>query len=224
MTNIIINHGGTIDKYMGDAIMAEFGAPLPQPDHPMRACRAALDMVATLADLNSKWAEEGRPLLSVGIGINTGHVAIGNMGSERLFDYTAIGDNVNLGSRLEGLNKYYGTNILISETTAAFLGDDFILRDVDRVKVKGKAQSVGIFEVLGEGPPETELDRFLEAYHQALRHYRAKCWDECVAEFQSALKLRPRDVATHRYLGLARKLAAEPPPPEWEPVTIMDGK
>ena len=140
MSNIIINQGGTIDKYMGDAIMALFGAPLSQPDHPRLACRAALEMVASLAALNQEWAAQGRPPLRVGVGVNTGPVAVGNMGSDRLFDYTAIGDNVNLGSRLEGLNKYYGTNILISQTTAEALGNGFILRDLDLVKVKGKAQ------------------------------------------------------------------------------------
>ena len=131
MSNIIINQGGTIDKYMGDAIMALFGAPLIQPDHPRLACRAALEMVASLEALNRDWAEQGRPLLKVGVGVNTGPVAVGNMGSDRLFDYTAIGDNVNLASRLEGLNKYYGTSILISETTAKALENGFILRDVD---------------------------------------------------------------------------------------------
>ena len=122
MSNIIIDQGGTIDKYMGDAIMALFGAPLVQPEHPRLACRAALEMVASLQALNLKWQAEGRPPLKVGVGINSGPVAVGNMGSDRLFDYTAIGDNVNLASRLEGLNKYYGTNILISQSTAATPG------------------------------------------------------------------------------------------------------
>ncbi len=144
MSNIIINQGGTIDKYMGDAIMALFGAPLLQADHPRLACRAALEMVASLEALNRTWADQGRPPLKVGIGVNTGPVAVGNMGSDRLFDYTAVGDNVNLASRLEGLNKYYATSILISDTTAKSLGNGFILRDLDLVKVKGKVQGARI--------------------------------------------------------------------------------
>ena len=178
MSNIIINQGGTIDKYMGDAIMALFGAPLIQADHPRLACRAALEMVASLEALNRTWAEQGRPPLKVGVGVNTGPVAVGNMGSDRLFDYTAIGDNVNLASRLEGLNKYYGTNILISDTTAKALENGFILRDVDLVRVKGKAQGVRIHELIGEGAPDPELARFLELYHQALSLYREKRFAE----------------------------------------------
>ena len=224
MSNIIINQGGTIDKYMGDAIMAEFGAPLEQPEHARLACLAALEMVAALKDLNRQWEAQGRPPLHVGVGINTGPAAVGNMGSDRLFDYTAIGDNVNLGSRLEGLNKYYGTSVLISQSTAEALGDGFILRDVDRVKVKGKAQAAGIFELLGEGPPDQELGRFLELFHQGLTHYREQRWAESVAAFEEASHLRPHDATTHRYLALAQKYQQTPPDADWEAVTVMDGK
>lgn len=224
MSNIIINQGGTIDKYMGDAIMAEFGAPLEQPDHARLACRAALQMVATLKDLNQEWQAQGRPPLNIGVGVNTGPAAVGNMGSDRLFDYTAIGDNVNLGSRLEGLNKYYGTSILISQSTADALGDGFFLRDMDRVKVKGKAQAVGIFELLGEGTSDAELARFLELFHQGLAHYRQRQWSESAAAFEAATKLAPQDAATHRYLALAQKHQQTPPGPDWEAVTVMDGK
>jgi adenylate cyclase len=224
MSNIIINQGGTIDKYMGDAIMALFGAPLLQPDHARLACRAALEMVAGLATLNKEWAAQGRPPLKVGVGINTGPVAVGNMGSDRLFDYTAIGDNVNLGSRLEGLNKYYGTSILISQTTAEALGNGFVLRDMDLVKVKGKAQAARIYELLAEGEPDPELGRFLELYHQALGLYREGRFAESLSAFGQALELRPGDAACQRYMALAQKLLETPPGPGWEAVTIMDGK
>jgi adenylate cyclase len=224
MSNIIIDQGGTIDKYMGDAIMALFGAPLVQPEHSRLACRAALEMVATLRALNLKWQEQGRPPLKVGVGINTGPVAVGNMGSERLFDYTAIGDNVNLASRLEGLNKYYGTSILISQSTAALLGDAFILREVDRVRVKGKAQAIGFFEVLGEGEAPPELARFLETYHQGLALYRERNWPESLAAFTAALELHPEDVGVRRYLEQAQKYMESPPGPDWEAVTVMDAK
>ncbi|MFZ5449668.1 MAG: CHASE2 domain-containing protein [Thermodesulfobacteriota bacterium] len=224
MSNIIINQGGTIDKYMGDAIMALFGAPLVQPDHPVLACRAALGMAASLEALNQEWSAQGRPPLRIGVGVNTGPVAVGNMGSDRLFDYTAIGDNVNLASRLEGLNKYYGTNILISETTAEALENGFILRDVDLVRVKGKAHSARIFELLGEGKPSPELARYLELYHQALALYREGRFAESLAAFGQALEVRPGDAACQRYATLAQKHLETPPGPGWEAVTVMDGK
>lgn len=224
MSNIIINQGGTIDKYMGDAIMALFGAPLVQPDHARLACRAALAMSDTLRELNQEWAAQGRPPLSIGVGVNTGPVAVGNMGSDRLFDYTAVGDNVNLASRLEGLNKYYGTRILISQATAEALGNGFILRDVDRVRVKGKAQAAQIFEILGEGDPDPDLARFLALYHQGLAAYREQRWSDSASLFQQALDVRPDDGATQRYLNLVQKYEQSPPPPGWEAVTVMDGK
>jgi adenylate cyclase len=224
MSNIIINQGGTIDKYMGDAIMALFGAPLAQPDHPRLACRAALEMAASLAALNQEWAAQGRPPLRIGVGVNTGSVAVGNMGSDRLFDYTAIGDNVNLASRLEGLNKYYGTNILISETTAQALENGFILRDVDQVRVKGKAQAAHIYELLGEGEPDPELAGFLESYHRALALYREGRFSESLAAFAQALAVRPGDAACQRYSTLAQKHHETPPPPDWEAVTVMEAK
>jgi adenylate cyclase len=224
MSNIIINQGGTIDKYMGDAIMALFGAPLMQTGHPRLACRAALEMVGSLAALNRDWAEQGRPPLKVGVGVNTGPVAVGNMGSDRLFDYTAIGDNVNLASRLEGLNKYYGTSILISDFTAKALENGFILRDVDLVRVKGKAKGVRIHELLGEGEPDPELAHFLESYHRALGLYREKRFAESVAAFAQTLELRPGDATCQRYITLAQTHHETPPADDWEAVTIMDGK
>lgn len=224
MSNIIINQGGTIDKYMGDAIMALFGAPVLQTDHPHRACRAALEMAASLATLNQEWTEKGRPPLKIGVGVNTGPVAVGNMGSDRLFDYTAIGDNVNLASRLEGLNKYYGTSILISQTTAASLGDGFILKDVDQVRVKGKAQAARIYALLGEGEPSPELARYLELYHRALALYRQGRFAESQTAFEQALEVRPGDAACQRYIALTQKHQESPPGPDWEAVTVMDGK
>jgi len=224
MSNIIINQGGTIDKYMGDAIMALFGAPLEQPDHARQACRAALQMEDTLEELNRQWAKQGRPPLKIGVGVNTGPVAVGNMGSDRLFDYTAIGDNVNLASRLEGLTKYYGTNILISQATAEALENGFILRDVDRVKVKGKAQASDIFEVMGEGEPDPELARFLTAYHQGLALYRQMRWPDSIAAFEKALEVQPDDAPSRRYLALARKHQETPPHPEWQAITVMEEK
>ena len=224
MSNIIINHGGTIDKYMGDAIMALFGAPLEQPDHPLRASRAALEMVQTLERLNREWQAQGRPPIAVGVGVNSGPVAVGNMGSDRLFDYTAIGDNVNLASRLEGLNKYYGTNIIISESTAQALDGSLILRELDLVKVKGKGQAVGIYELMIDGASDPELARFLEIYHQGRVLYRSRQFRESEAAFAEAIRLRENDIPTHNYLELSKKYQETPPGPGWEAVRTMDGK
>jgi adenylate cyclase len=224
MSNIVIKYGGTIDKYIGDAIMALYGAPLDLPEHARAACRSALDMVATLRDLAREWAAQGRPQFRVGVGINTGVVAVGNMGSDRLFDYTAIGDNVNLASRLEGLNKYYGTEILLSQGTVQNLNGEFILRSTDLVQVKGKAQPLEVFELLGEGTPDPDLARFLDLYRQALSLYRQGRWSESAAALDVALELRPQDLLARRYLSLCQKNLQTPPGPDWSPVTVMTDK
>jgi adenylate cyclase len=224
MSEIIVSHGGTLDKYMGDAIMAFFGAPLEMTDHAGRACRAALEMTATLRHLGREWEARGRPRLRIGIGLNTGVVAVGNMGSDRLFDYTAIGDHVNLASRLEGLNKYYGTEILISGHTAQALDGNFILQEVDLVRVMGKTQPLEIFELLGEGTPDPKLARFLEAYHAGLRLFRARAWQESAQAFSQARRLYPENCQVQRYMELAEKFQAEPPGPDWQGITVMEGK
>ena len=224
MSNIIIEQGGTIDKYIGDAIMALFGAPLDMADHARRSCRTALKMVAVLGELGKEWATQGRPQVRIGVGINSGVAAVGNMGSDRLFDYTAIGDNVNLASRLEGLNKYYGTNILLSQATVKSLDEDFILRQVDLVQVKGKAHSLEVFELLGEGTPDPELAQFLEAYQRGLKLYRERSWVESAAAMEEALSLRHTDLVARRYLLLSHKYQKDPPGPDWDAVTVMADK
>ncbi len=224
MSEIIVKHGGTLDKYIGDAIMALFGAPLEMPDHSRRACRTALEMVQGLRALDREWLERGRPTLKVGIGINSGPVAVGNMGSSRLFDYTAIGDNVNLASRLEGLNKYYGTEILASAATVQHLGDGFVFREVDLVRVKGKKQPIAIYEILAEGPPEGDLARFLELYTEGLGLFRERRWDQAQEAFQAAVELTPHDCLCSHYLQSIEKFSQKPPGPDWDGVTTMSEK
>jgi adenylate cyclase len=224
MSEIIVKHGGTLDKYMGDAVMALFGAPLALADHAARAARAALEMANALQRLDRDWAAKGRPRLSIGVGLNSGVVAVGNMGSDRLFDYTAIGDNVNLASRLESLNKYYGTEILVSAHTAQVLGQDFILQEVDLVQVIGKKQPLAIYELLREGPPDPALAGFLDLYQAALRLFRARAWPESVLAFSAARRLFPENVHVQRYLDLAERFQAQPPGAEWRGVTVMEGK
>ena len=146
MTNLVLEYGGTLDKYIGDAIMCFWGAPLPQEDHAVRACKCALRQMKKLEELNKSWPEPLR--LNIGIGINSGIMTVGNMGSPIRMNYTLTGDNVNLGSRLEATNKEYSTQIIVSETTYGLVKDKFILRELDSIRVKGKNKPVGIYELI----------------------------------------------------------------------------
>ena len=148
MVDLVFHHKGTLDKFVGDMVMALFGAPLDDPLHADHAVEAALDMIAALEALNAKWAAEGRPALDIGIGVNSGPMIAGNIGSEQIMSYTVIGDAVNLGSRLESLNKQYGTRIIISDATRARLTGRFVVKPLGEVVVKGKTQPVAIFEVV----------------------------------------------------------------------------
>lgn len=154
MTEIILSCGGIIDKYEGDLIMAEFGAPVSCPDHAAQACRAALRMQAGLEALRSKWKAEGKPLLHARIGVSTGEVIVGNMGSRHVFDYTAVGDAVNLCARLEEANKRFGTNILISVATQCELPATFVTRSLGEVHIRGRSEPAAIFELIGEELPD----------------------------------------------------------------------
>src|ERR1700674_4514607 len=150
MTQIVFRSNGTLDKYIGDAVMAFWGAPFEQPGHASLACHAALEMIARLKEMQKKWSAEGRPKLDIGVGLNTGVASVGNMGSELRYGYTALGDPVNLSSRLEGLNKDYGTHILVNGTTYQAAKDDgFIFRELDLMRVKGKLEPVTIYQLMG---------------------------------------------------------------------------
>lgn len=148
MTDTVIKYFGTLDKYVGDEIMAFWGAPIEMEDHALKACKAGIEMMDVLHELNKKWEHEGKPTLDIGIGINTGDMVVGNMGSSSRMDYTLMGDNVNLGARLEGTNKVYHTHIIISEFTYQYVKDHVIARELDLIKVKGKAHPVKIFELI----------------------------------------------------------------------------
>ena len=150
MTDIVLSRGGVLDKFMGDGLMAFWGAPQDMPDHAQQACWAALEMSQKLAELKQEWAAKGLPDINIGVGINSGQMVVGNMGSSQRFDYTALGDNVNLGSRLEGLNKQYQTQIIISQFTFERAKDQFNCRFLDKVKVKGKEIPVEIYELTGQ--------------------------------------------------------------------------
>jgi len=225
MIPIVFEHGGTLDKLMGDAIMAFFGAPGEVKDHPRKAAETALEMTRRLADLKRSRTEKGIGQLVAGIGLNTGVVTVGNLGSQHFMDYTVIGDAVNLGSRLEGLNKTYGTSIIVSEFTAQRLDRRFVLRELDRVRVKGKAELVGIFELVGfrEGLSEETVD-VIETFQAGLKLYREREWERAREIFDRVLDKRPGDGPSVLYMERISRLLKGPPDPDWEPVATFTTK
>jgi adenylate cyclase len=226
MTDIIVSgHEGTLDKYMGDAVMAFWGAPHPQPDHALRACRAAVAMVERLAELRPRWAARGLPEIDVGIGINTGPMSVGFVGSQdRFYNYTVLGDAVNLASRLEGANREYGTRILLGDETRAQAGEAVVTRLLDRVRVKGKREPVAIHELLALAPAPEGLAAFLEQFAWGLSAYQAQRWDEAMARFREADRLRGGDAPSRVYLARCEAMGRAPPGPEWDGVFEMKTK
>jgi adenylate cyclase len=224
MTDIVFKYDGLLDKYIGDAIMAVFGAPLEQPDHAMRACRTGIEMMAKLQQLRTKWSAEGRPDVNIGVGINSGDMVVGNMGSEMRFDYTVMGDSVNLASRLEGTNKEYGTNIIISEFTHAIVKDEMYCRELDAVRVKGKKLPVRLYELLGERKDAARWQPFVERFEAGLAEYRAGRWDEAIAAFKDVLAIKPDDCPAGLYIDRCTALKEHPPEEAWDGVFTMTKK
>ena len=224
MSSIILDHGGTIDKYIGDAMMVFWNAPLDQSNHAQLACQAALKMQKRLSKLNDAWEKEGTPRLETRIGLNTGEVIVGNMGSSKRFDYTVLGDNVNLASRLEGINKHYGTSIIISFSTFLQTTDYIEARQLDYIKVKGKTEPVAILELLGEKGEILKDKKVLsETFERALLPYRLGNWDEAINQFEKLVEKFPDDKASHAFLNRCKGLQANSPP-EWEGVYMFDTK
>ncbi len=227
MTAIILAHGGIIDKFEGDAVMAEFGAPLPMPDHAERAVRAGLEMQKRLQELRPAWRKDDLPELHCRVGINTGPMIIGNMGSDQVFDYTVIGDAVNLASRLEGANKKYNTCLMISEYTQQALPPDiFRTRLLDVIKVKGKSKPVRVFEVYGEVcfPLTADGRIYYVTYQEAMELYLARRFDRAEEKFRAVLSIRPEDPASAEMLSRIRNLQGQDLPPEWDGSISLAGK
>ncbi|HZY10565.1 MAG TPA: adenylate/guanylate cyclase domain-containing protein [Bacteroidota bacterium] len=226
MTAILFANNGTLDKYEGDAIMAFWGAPIPQPDHALRACRTAVEMQDALGILRQTWQKEGKPKLNVRFGLNTGEVIVGNMGGVGRFDYTVIGDAVNLGARLESANKQYKTNIMISESTYKYVADQVIARELDLIVVAGKTEPIRVYELIGlvDGVIADERMKFLEHYTTGLKFYRAREWNKAIEKFQMALEIVPEDYPAQIYIERAYLYIDSPPPPEWNGVFILRTK
>lgn len=218
MTLIVLEEKGMLDKYIGDAVMAIYNAPLDVDGHADHACRSALKMMVKLSELNSSFVERGIQAIDIGIGINTGDAVVGNMGAAMRFDYTAIGDNVNLASRLEGLNKMYGTHIIVSESTKLQAGSDLHFRQIDLVAVKGKLQPVPIYELMVVDDVDLR-----GLFSGALRLYRAKDFTAAVTVFDGLCNQK-QDYVSSLYVQRCREFIAAPPPEEWDGVFVAKTK
>jgi adenylate cyclase len=219
MVDEVLGHRGVLDKYMGDALMAVFGVPYPAPDDAVRAVRTALAMVRALSAFNARRAEAGLAVVQMGIGINTDHVVSGRMGSAKRMEYTVIGDGVNTASRLEGLTKTYAAQILISESTMRDIGEQFYVREVDHVRVKGKTKPTGLYEVLGDAAyqPTPEQRLFLTGYES----YCQRQFAEARQAFHAGAK---RDALCGIFLTRCDEFLKNPPPSDWDGVWRMASK
>jgi adenylate cyclase len=229
MTRIVFRHNGTLDKYIGDAVMAFWGAPFEEPGHATRGCHAALEMIARLKEMQNKWRSEGRPVLDIGVGLTTGIASVGNMGSALRYGYTALGDTVNLSARLEGLNKEYGSHILLSETTYAEVEDPLLIfRELDLIRVKGKLQPVTLYELLGSrGTREgdaPDLEDHLELFAVGRACYQKRRWQDAQIVFEQVLERWPDDGPARMYVNRCREYHVAGPEQDWDGVYVMTHK
>lgn len=220
MSDIVFEESGTLDKYIGDAIMAMWGAPTPVPRHALHACRTALRMQRRLVELNNEWLETGEdwPELRIRIGINTGTPVVGNIGGQKRFDYTALGDAVNLAARLEPACKSYGVSIMIGEETRVAAGDGVVVRELDRLAVYGKAEPVGVYELIalaGE-PLPAQMTELLGHYDDGLAAYRRRDFELAGRYFEAALELDPGDGPARLYRQRSEDYIVNPPPADWD--------
>ena len=225
MTDIIISHGGTIDKYIGDAIMAFYGAPQVYEDHGLRACLAAIDMKRRLRGLQEKWKQSGRLELFARMGINSGKTIVGNMGSALRMDYTAMGDSVNLASRLEGANKVYDTTAIISGHTYDNAKDYIDARRLDTVQVVGKTEAVVIYELIGRkgALPQKSYD-MLGLYNQGIDMFGERQWNKAQKCFKNAIDLFPDDGPARLYLARCNEYIKNPPSKGWSGIYKLESK
>lgn len=226
MTRIIFQYDGTLDKYEGDAIMALFGAPVDIGNHALKACQSAIFMQRRLEKIREEWKKRGWPEIYQRIGINTGTMIVGNMGSETRFDYTAVGDAVNLASRLEGANKLYDTNILIGEGTYQMAKDDILARLLDLIRVKGKRQPVKVYELIAlKGDTiNVRIREMLNHYQKGFQYYLSRNWDWAINQFRQALQIHPADGPSRLYLLRCQEFLQHPPPEDWDGVFTLKTK
>lgn len=221
MSEIILKNKGTIDKYIGDAIMGIFGAPVYIENHALNACKTAIEYQKKLTVLREREKKNGKSEIYARIGINTGEMIVGNMGftigEQSKFNYTVIGDEVNLASRLEGANKFYGTEIMISGTTYNLVKEYVEVRELDLIKVKGKQHAVTVYELVGiKGEVSEEKQELLKIYEKGITEYKKQDWKKAEEIFKSALKKIPEDGPIKLYLTRVREFIKNPPPKEWD--------
>ncbi|MGA8037929.1 MAG: adenylate/guanylate cyclase domain-containing protein [Candidatus Acidiferrales bacterium] len=225
MTRIIFRNQGTLDKYIGDAVMAIWGAPFDEPNHATRCCNAAVAMLARLADLQISWREQKKPVLEIGIGINTGIASVGNMGSSLRYGYTAMGDAVNLSARLEGLNKEYGTRILASEFTRAEVTDEnIVFRELDLIRVQGKLQPVTLFEVLASDVLDNGGREMVTLFEKGREAYKRQAWSEARRHFEKVLERWSEDGPSRVFAARCSEYLTQAPPTNWDGVYVMTHK
>ncbi len=216
MTAVVLEEGGTLDKYIGDALMAFWGAPVAQEDHALRACRAAMRFLAELERLRPLWRAEGLGEVEIGVGINTGTMVVGNMGSDVRFDYTVMGDAVNLASRLEGANKLFGTEVLLSEETHARVRGEVCARRLGSVRVRGKQRPTQVYELRHLGPPVPGEAETVAHFEAGVDAFGARDWEQAERRFQAVQRLWPKDGPSRRYLDEVAFLRLSPPGPDWD--------
>jgi adenylate cyclase len=225
MTRIVFRNQGMLDKYIGDAVMALWGAPFEEPAHARRACRAAIEMLDRLGELQKEWRERGQPVLEIGIGINSGIASVGNMGSALRYGYTAMGDAVNLSSRLEGLNKEYGTRIIVGETThAKVVGAGMLFRELDWIRVKGKAEPVTIYELVSLNDSDEQLAEMCALFMKGREAYKRRDWREARSSFEAVLQQWPADRPSQVFIARCDEYLADEPSTEWDGVYVMKHK
>jgi len=230
LTTIILSQQGTVDKYIGDAIMSFWGAPTEDNEQEYHSCKAALLCLAKLKELNAKWVAEGKPELNTRFGINSGEVSVGNMGSSDRMNYTVLGDSVNLASRLEAINKYYGTVIIVGENTYDVVKTQFCFRPIDVVAVKGKTRGVKIYQLLAASSAEPEIaprqddlksqeltGKGFDAYINRNFQLALELYTELIKEF-------PNDPIGEMYIERCKDYLKTPPPADWDGVTHMKTK
>lgn len=226
MVDCISEQGGMLDKFIGDAIMAAFGIPMPHDDDEDRAMRASINMISRLWEWNVERKARGEMPVEMGIGLNTDRVVAGNIGSSKRMDYTMIGDGVNLSARLESACKQYHARILLSEYTVAKLNGVYRLREIDRVVVKGKTEPVDVFECLDFHNEKTfpNMMDVLGNFKEGVTQYRAQDWDRALRHFEECVKANPIDPLSNDYIDRVKIMKADPPPKEWDGVFVMKSK
>jgi adenylate cyclase len=225
MCDIIYKHDGTVDKFEGDAIIAFFGAPIDYPDHAARACRCTVEIQQLMVHLRAGWLKKGLPEIYMRVGLNTGPMVIGNMGSNTRMDYTMMGDSVNLAARLESGGKQYKVYSMISEFTLAAAGDGIAVRELDLIQVVGKVQPVRVYELLGlKGGVDPLKMQVVDLFHQGLKLYRESYWQEAREKFEQALGYDPNDGPSKIFIARCEDFSVDPPGLGWDGVYAMKAK